>query len=229
MFRAALTGVTGVLRRPRATLTRAAAAPRWPGLLIGLTVAAAAANAAVMGTAVGRQALVDQWERTALAFGQTVDDARYAQFQALSQRGALYGVGSALVSVPLLIVGAAVALHLAFGRRQPFRQVLSVVTVSGVILALRVIVSAPLTYARETTASATSLGVWFPGFDEAAAPARLLGLIDLFAIWWVVVLAIGVSVLYQRRALRVALTLVGIYAGLAAGLALVMAALGGTA
>jgi hypothetical protein len=240
--------VTGVLRRPRATLRQVAEAPagrsgtRTAALLAGLTAAAAATNAALLSTVVGQQALVDQWERTALAFGQAVDDSRYAGLQTLSERGALYGIGSAAVNVPLVILIAAVAIYLAFGRPLPpkagpgpkppgeggFRTVLAVVTYTGVILVLRVIVSAPLAYIRETTASATSLGVWFPAFDEAAPLARLLGLIDLFAIWWVVVLAIGVSVLYQRPATRMAMVFVGIYAGLAAALALVMAALGGT-
>lgn len=212
------------------------AAPQWLALLTGLTVAAAASNAAVMSTEVGQQALVDQWERTALAFGQKVDDSRYAGLQDASRSGALYGVASAVANVPLLILVAALAVRGIFGRPASpgpgggdgFGTVLAVVTGTGVILALRVIAGAPLAYVRETTASATSLGVWFPAFDESAPWARLLGLIDLFAVWWVVVLAIGVSVLYRRRATRLALTFVGVYAGLAAGLAGVMAALGGS-
>lgn len=227
MFRAALTGVTGVLRRPRATLSQVAAAPRWLALMAGLTVAATASNAAVMSTGVGQQALVDQWERTALAFGQPVDDARYAEFQALSEWGAVYGIAMAVAAVPLVLVVAAAVVTFVFGRGVPFGTVLAVVTHTGVILALRVMVSAPLTYVRETTASATSVGTWFPGLDEAAPLARLLGLVDVFAIWWIVALAIGVSVLYQRPATRVAMALTGAYVGLAAVLALAMAALGG--
>ena len=235
MFRAALTSVTGVLRRPRATLRQVAAAPRWLGLLAALTVAAAVSNAMVMSTPVGQQALVDQWERTALAFGQVVDDDRYAELQAASRHGALYGIASAVANVALEIVVAALANRGIFGRpRGPkpdaggFGMVMAVATHTGVILALRVIVSALLAYVRETTASATSLGIWFPAFDEAAPLARLLGLIDLFAIWWAVVLAIGVSVLYQRPATKLALGFIGGYAVIAAALAIVMAALGGS-
>lgn len=234
MFRAALTSVTGVLRRPRTTLTQVAATPRWAALLAGLTVAAVVSNVLVMSTAVGQQALVDQWERTALAFGQVVDDGRYAEFQAASRHGALYGVASAIVNVPLVIAAAALAIRGIFGRPvSPGAEggvgtVMAVATHTGVILALRVIVSAPLAYVRETTASATSVGTWFPAFDEGAPLARLLGLIDLFAVWWLVVLAIGVSVLYRRPAARLALAFAGGYAALAAMLAMVMAALGGT-
>jgi len=228
---AALKRLAGVLRRPRATLTDVAIAPRWVGVLVAVTLAAAAANAIFMNTEVGRQALVDQWERTALAFGQVVDDASYAQFQELSNRGPLYGVLSALLNVPAAIGAAAVLIYVTFGRggvRVPFGTVLAVAAHTGVILALRTLVSAPIAYARETTASATSLGVWFPAFDEASPLAQLLGLVDLFAIWWAVVLAIGISVLYQRRASRVAVALVGVYLAGALVLALAMAAVGGT-
>jgi len=219
----------GVLRRPRAALTEVAAAPGWAGILLATTVAAAAANAIFLGTEVGQQALVDQWERTALAFGQVVDDTRYAQFRELSGRGPAYALLSALLNVPAAVGGAAVLIQAAFGRgrlRVPFGTVMAVTAHTGVILALRLIVAAPTAYARETTASATSLGVWFPGLDDASPLARLLGLIDLFVIWWAVVLAIGVSVLYRRRAGRVAMVFVGVYAGAALVLALVMAALG---
>jgi hypothetical protein len=206
-----------------------AAAPRWAGILVVATIAAAATNAVFLGTEIGQQALVDQWERTALAFGQVVDDTRYAQFRELSGRGPAYALLSALLNIPAAAGGAAVLIQAAFGRghvRVPFRTVLAVTAHTGVILALRLIVTAPIAYARETTASATSLGVWFPGLDEASPLARLLNLIDLFAIWWAVVLAIGVSVLYRRRAGRVAMVFVGVYAGAALVLALVMAVFG---
>jgi hypothetical protein len=231
LFRAALKRVTGVIRRPRATLADVATTPRWAVFLVAITLAAAAASAALMSTEVGRQALVDQWERTALAFGQAVDDTRYAQFQAMSARGPVYGVLSALLNVPVMVGAAAVLMHVAFGRGGagvPFAAALAVAAHTGVILALRLIVGAPVAYVRETTASATSLGVWFPALDEAAPLARLLGLLDLFALWWLVTLAIGVSVLYRRRAGPVAAWFIGIYAGLAAMLALAMAAFGGT-
>lgn len=236
----ALKRAAGVIRRPRATFNEALVDRRWLGLLIGLSIAAAAANAAFLSTEVGRQALVDQWERTSLAFGQPVDDARYAELRTLSEYGPAYGVLSALVQVPVAIVAVAVVVYGVFGRRRGgpsgpaaggleragFTAALALSVHAGTILAWRVIVSAPIAYARETTASATSLGTWFPGFDETSAVARLLGLIDLFAIWWAVVLAIGVSVLYGRPANRTAVGIVGIYLAIALGLTLVMAGLG---
>jgi hypothetical protein len=193
-----------------------------------MTIVAAAASGLLMNTEVGQLALVDQWERTALAFGQTVDDARYAELQAASRHAALYGALTGAASVGGVIIVAAVLVYLIFGRGPGFGTVLAVVVHSGVILALRQVVAAPVAYARETTASAATLGRWFPLLDESSPLARFLGLIDLFVVWWAVVLAIGVALLYQRRTARTAAMILGLYAGIALALAGAMAVLAGT-
>jgi hypothetical protein len=226
LFRAALARVAGMIRRPGTTLAGVIAAPRSAGLLVSMTVVAAAASGLLMNTEVGQLALVDQWERTAIAFGQTVDDARYAELRATSRYGALYGALTGAAGVGGVVVVAAVLVYLVFGRGPGFRTVLAVAVHSGVILALRQLVNAPVVYARETTASAATLGRWFPLLDESSPVARFLGLIDLFVVWWAVVLAIGVARLYRRRTARTAAMFVGIYVGLALALAGAMAVLG---
>ena len=183
-----------------------------------------------MRTEVGQVALVDQWERTAIAFGRTVDDGAYARLQELSARGPLYETGVAILNGPIQTFAVSALIFLVFGGRRngvAFRQILSVVSHAGVVLALRQIIGAPSTYLRETTASATAIGVWFPMFDEASPVARFLGAMDLLVVWWVVVLGIGIAVLYRRRTVRVATAMAGIYAALALVMAVGMALAGG--
>ncbi len=200
---------------------------------MALALATAASQAVFLATGVGQVALVDQWERTALAFGQDVDDARYAEFQALSRNGPLYGVATALVGGPVLTMAMAALIFGVFrgkgGRTVSYSQVLAVMAHASVILAIRQIVAAPVSFARETTASATSLGVWFPALDQASPLARFVGAVDVFVIWWVVLVALGVAVLYERQARRLAAAFLGVYAGVALLLAATMTALGGTA
>ncbi|HVZ21467.1 MAG TPA: YIP1 family protein [Vicinamibacterales bacterium] len=218
-----------MILHPRQTLREVAGGPLWLGVLLVTAVLGAVPGALLMRTAIGQQVLVDQWERTSVAFGRSVNDAQYARLEALSAAdGPAYAVGSALMSGPGLTLVAAGLLFLAYGRgRFRFRQVFAVATHAGVILALRQVVAAPLAYARETTASATSIGVWFPTFDEASVPARFFASLDLFVIWWLVVLAIGMAVLTDRPARKYAGVCLGAYAALAAGLALAMALTGG--
>lgn len=223
--------VVGVIVHPRRTLREVSDAPRWLGVLLLAAVAGALAAGLLMKTDVGQQALVDQWERTAVAFGHDVNDSQYARLEALSaQAGWAYAAGVALLEGPGVTLAAAAVLFLADARLRgvEFHRVLAVAAHAGVLLALRQIVAAPLGYVRETTASATSIGVWFPMFDESSPVARVLASLDLFVIWWAVVLAIGVAVMTGRPARRYAAALCSAYAALAILLAAVMALTGGT-
>ena len=222
--------IAGVIRRPRTTFHLVVSHPRWGVLLLVTTILSALAGAAFMQTAVGRQALVDQWERTTTAFGQPMDDASYERLQLLSeQNGVTYAVVGALVTGPVLTLGIAGLLLVVFRNHATFQQTMAIATHAGVILALRQVLAAPLSYLRETTSSATSLGALFSSLDEASPVARFLGALDVFVIWWAIVLAIGVSVLYHRRVRTVAVTFVGVYAALALLLAIAMAITGGSA
>lgn len=225
--------VLGVLHSPRQTLEAAAAAPVWAGVLALTFVFTLVSNAALFETEVGRLALADQWERTALAFGQNVDDRMYAAMLDASGNGVAYAALSALASGPVLAVGMSVLLFAVFngalGGRARYRQVLAVTALASVILALRQVIAAPVSYARETLASPTTLNLFFTAFDESSPVARFFGVIDVFVVWWIVVLAVGMSVLYRRPARTLILAFIGAYIALALMLAIVMAVTGGTA
>jgi hypothetical protein len=221
-----------VVSHPRVTMTAVAASPRWIAILAILTIAAAGSRIAVFETGVGRTALVDEWERTAIAFGQEIDDVRYAQLREWSTHAVAYGLGTALLNGPALTLAVAAAVFLVFGAangtRRSFTQVCAVVVYASVPLALRQIVASVSTYVGESTASATSMSTWWAALNEASASARFVGVLDVFVIWWIILLAIGIGVLYQRSARRLAVTFLGAYAGFALLLAGTMAALGGT-
>lgn len=223
--------IAGVVLHPRETLRAVSDIPHWGGVLVVSALVGVLAGAAVMETDIGKQALVDQWERTAIAFGHDVNDAEYARLEELSNQGAIYAAGMALASGPVVTLAVAALLFAFYGRPRgvQFRQVLAVAAHAGVILALRQLVAAPATYIRETTASATALGVWFPAFDEGSPVARVLASVDLFVVWWAVVLAIGCAVLFEGRARKFTALFVGVYVGFAIVLAAAMALTGGTA
>ncbi|MBI2828163.1 MAG: hypothetical protein HYX77_02675 [Acidobacteria bacterium] len=260
----------GIIHSPRATLEAVARAPLWAGVLVLTFAVTTGCTAILLETDVGQLALLDQWERTASAFGQDIDDIQYAAMEDASQNGVVYAAVSSFVSGPLFTVGLSVACFVVFrasraaGRvaKRPdepvlagrsvsadrpdppvlagrsafadragavtYRHVLAVVAHAGVILALRQVIAVPLAYARETLASPMTMGMFFGMLDEASLPARFLGIIDLFVLWWIMVLAVGMSVLYQRPARRLAAVFVGAYLALAVVLAVAMAVTGGT-
>jgi hypothetical protein len=146
-----------------------------------------------------------------------------------------YAAATALASGPALAFAVSAVLFIVVKRRgaansrPSFVQVLAVVSHASVILALRQVVATPIDYLRESIASPTTLVQFFSMLDEASPLARFLGIIDIFVIWWIVVLAIGLSVLYQRPSRTLALALAGAYLALALLAALAMAVSGGTA
>ena len=225
--------MVGVICAPRVTFARVIQSPRWAAVLVLTFVVTFVCRAALLETDVGRLALLDQWERTAVAFGQPVDDVRYAAFERASDHGTLHAALGAVATGPLLVGGMSALLFAVFSGMlhlpASYGQVLAVTAHAGVILALRQLVAAPLDYARETLASPARANLLLPMLDEASPLARFLGLVDLFVIWWVTVLAIGVAVLYRRPARSLVLRFIGAYVAAGALLALVMAVWGGTA
>ena len=225
-----LARLKGIVIRPRPMFAAVVTRPRAAGALALLTLVSFGAVAAFLATDVGQVALVDQWERTALAFGQTVDDARYAEMQRLSAYGIPYAAASAVVRGPVAAGAIAAVLYGVFGtrgRRATFAQTLAVVAHAGVILALRDVVAAPLNYLRESFASPVTLVSLGGMLDEGSPLARFLALLDVFVLWWLVVLAIGLAVLYRSRARAMVAMLFGLYVGIALLLAGTMAVLGG--
>lgn len=225
--------IVGMVRSPRSTLEAVAADPRWGAVLTLTFIVSTLSSAILLATEIGQLALVDQWERTAIAFGQPIDDAQYAAMVEASRNGATaYAVVSSLLSGPVLVFALAALLY-PFVRRSAagvsFRQVLSVVAHAGVILAVRQVIAAPVNYARETLASPTTTTLFFTMLDEASPLARFFGVIDLFVLWWIGVLAVGMSVLSGRASRTIAIIFVGAYITLALILAIVMAVTGGAA
>jgi hypothetical protein len=225
--------MTGVIRRPRHTFSALKRVPRWGDVLLVTFLVTAALSAALLETRVGQLALLDQWERTAVAFGQEVSDEQYAAMRDASEQGAVYALASSLAGGPAVVLGLATLLFAGFrlsgARGVTFRQVLSIVAHAGVILMLRQVIATPIVYARETLASPVTLNLFVTMLDEASPLARFLAAIDLFVVWWIIVIAIGMSVLYGRSTRRLTMIFIGIYALLAATLALAMALTGGTA
>ena len=222
----------GVIHSPGPTFAAVAAHPRWLGVLV-LTLALSSASVmALMPTDAGRQAFVDMMVRNAEAYGYTVSDAQYAQLERISERGVMLMAVGTLIGGLVSVAGLAGLLlgvfNVGFDGQASYRQVFAIVAHAGVILTVRSLFATPLNYARESFASPTTLGVFFPMLDDASPAAQFLGFIDVFLIWWVIVLAIGMSVLCRRRTQPIALGFLFTYVVIALILAGLMAMFGRT-
>jgi hypothetical protein len=225
----------GMVRWPRATLADAIANPRSLTLAVLILVISAACSAGFLLTRVGQLAALDQQVRQLESFGAVVTDETYAELRRIVPYRPAISAGVILIGWPILWTVGAGILHLLGNRladgpprrQATFGQVLAIVVHASAIFAVRALIAAPVNYARESLGGATSLSMVMPSFAESTFPARLLGAVDIFVLWWVVLVAMGLSMLYQSRALPIARWLFGAYAVGAVALALTQALRGG--
>jgi hypothetical protein len=223
--------LVGVWLRPRSTMAAVVAAPAVVTTWIAVLVIWLVPAAWLLSTAVGQQALVDERVRVVEALGGRVDDAEYERLMARPPVWAYFlGGGRLLLTPPVTVVVAAGLTRLARldGGSLGFLGALAVSVHAALILALQQAVTTPVLYLRESLTAPTSLAGLFPVFDDGTFAARLLGIVDVFGLWWLWALALGVAAATGRPARRAFGRLAVVYVGVALATALGLAVLGGS-
>jgi hypothetical protein len=221
--------VVGVFVSPRATFADVAARPRAFGVLaLGLFVVVVGLYA-LLSTEVGQQAWIDQQVQQREAFGQTIPPEQIQGMERIAPYVGYIAAAGYLVVIPIflaIISGILLGVFNALlGGDASYKQVFAIVSHAGLITVLQTLFALPLDYVRETLSSPTTLGVFVPFLDEKSFLSRFLGTIDLFQIWWLVVLAMGLGVLYKRRTGPIAASLLAVYAVIIVAIAAVRSAL----
>lgn len=225
-----LSRLFGVVTAPKATFAAVVAHPRWLGMLVLLCVLSAALVGGFLLTGVGQ----DAWVDAALSGGPFGGEMTDQQIEGVRRMAPFVGYGTMigiLFFVPILYIVVAAILFAVFnaamGGNATFKQLFAVVVHSGVIGLLGQLFTVPMNYMRGVMTSATNLAVLLPFIPETSFVGRLLGAIDIFLIWQLIVLAIGLGVLYRRRTQPIATTLFVIYGIIALVIATVRTSFGG--
>jgi len=122
--------------------------------------------------------------------------------------------GGALVMFIMAFVMAGIVtlfFSFLFGDEGRYGQYLSVVAHASIISSLGALLLVPLRIANGDPSVTLSLGT-FAFFMEDGYPLRVLKLLDLFAIWSYLVMAVGVTKIDPRRTLGFAVTFFMIFA-----------------
>jgi hypothetical protein len=227
-----LTRILGIVLSPRDTFVGVVAAPRVFGVLAFVALVGALAVGGFLFTDVGQQAWLDQSVSQSEAWGRPVTDEQYAGMERMAPYVGYIGIAQMIGGIPLLLLVLSGILYAIFtaglGGNATFKQLYAVAAHSTAIWALGWIFVMPLNYVRETLSSPTNLSALLPMLDEGSFLAGLLGAVDLFLVWWTVVLAIGLAVLYRRRTQSMIVSLLAVYAVVAVVIAGVRSALGGS-
>ncbi len=192
-----LSRFVGVVTSPKATFEAVVAHPRWLGMLLLVTVIVAVCVTLPMTTEGGRQAALDNNVQQMENFGMQVSDEMYANMAKGMRFAAYQTFFSILIVGPIFSVIVAGIVYGVFtvlmGGQASFKQLFAVYVHSTAVSAAGALFTGPLNYFRGSVSSATNLSVVLPMIDEHSFLGRLFGMIDLFMVWWVVVLAIGLG------------------------------------
>ena len=214
----------GVIFSPRAAYAEIVARPRVLGAFVITIGIMAVTQGLFFATPVMQEVLMDQQVQMIESFGVEINDQMYTQLEQGVARAAYTTPISLVVIIPIAAaISAAIVLGIwgmLLGGAGTFKQVYAILAHSGIINALQILFSMPLSYVTGRLAGAT-LGAFVPMLEETSFVARFLGAIDLFWIWWCVSVAIGVGVLFKRKTGGVAATFLGIYVVIALVLAFV--------
>jgi hypothetical protein len=226
-----LARAVGVVLSPRATYTDVAARPKWLGVLVLVVAVSGGAVTAFLSTEVGRRAAIDRQITQLESIGRPPSQAQLDRLEVMAPYFAYFALASQAIGLMLGTVVVSGVLFGVFsallGGDATFKQFFAVVAHSGCILALQQLFVLPLDYVNKSLTSPTNLAVFLPMLDENSFFARTLGAIDLFLVWWMVNLAIGVAVLSRRPTASVATGLLAVYAVIALVIAAVKSALAG--
>jgi len=216
----------GIIVAPKDTYASVVVSPKWFGVLAVCAVAMALMVGGYLLTPIGQNAWLAQVVDSRAAMGRPMEPQQVQGMERIAPYVGYFAALQFLVFMPLVSLAIAGILFAVFnaalGGNATFKQVFSVVAHAGPVGVLSQAFAMPINYMRGTLTGVANLGVLFPMLDERSFLSHFLGMVDLFLVWQLVVLAMGFAVLYRRRTQPIAFSFLSVYAVIAVGFALWM-------
>lgn len=217
-----------IIVAPKPLFEKLVQSPRVIGALLTVGIIIGLSQGLPRLTEAGRQAGLDaQVQQTERFTGRAVTEEEYARMQRFApvQAYATLVFAPAGVALVTLIIGGIyfVIFNVVLGGTATYKQILAILAHSGFIGALGAVLGAVVQHFQGvlTPTGPFTLVALVPTLDESTFLARMLSFISVFSIWGTIVTAIGLSVLYRRKASNIAiglLTLTVLFAALFAAL-----------
>ncbi len=182
----------GVFTSPAATMRDIAAHPTWlPPMIIAVLVA--------LVFSIFSQDLILERQRTEVR--KRNPEMTEQQLAVMEKMTKISTPIMAVVMTPIvyLLIGGVLLFtgNVLLGGEAKFKTLFATASWSGVISVLSTLINAPVMKARGVLESATSLAFLLPPEDNETPLYFLLSQIDLFTLWWVIVLGFGFSAAYK--------------------------------
>lgn len=182
----------GVFTSPAATMRDIAAHPTWlPPMIIAVLVA--------LVFSIFSQDLILERQRTEVR--KRNPEMTEQQLAVMEKMTKISTPIMAVVMTPIvyLLIGGVLLFtgNVLLGGEAKFKTLFATASWSGVISVLSTLINAPVMKARGVLESATSLAFLLPPEDNETPLYFLLSQIDLFTLWWVIVLGFGFAAAYK--------------------------------
>jgi hypothetical protein len=207
----------GIITSPKATFEAIVRAPKVLGILALLALLTGASQSAMSFTKDGQQAMLDFQIQQMTKMGMTVTPEAeermatgmaYAKYTSFVTAFIFYPIGLLILAGILYAVFNAI-----MGGTADFKQIMAVCAHNMVIATMGAIFTTSINMMKGTmSVSAANLGQFLPMLREGSFAATFLGGIDLFRIWSIITLSIGLGVLYKRKSGNIAIGLFIVYA-----------------
>lgn len=184
--------IIGIFTAPRATMEDIAARPSWVVPLILIVLASGAAGFFL------KDVIVDN---TISQMREKNPDIPAEQLETTAKWTRLSSYVMPVIFTPLFyVILAAIFLFIGntiLGGEAKFKTVFSMVCWSGIVTLIGSAVNIPVMISRGVMESAASLASLLPPDDNKTVLYYILSQIDLFTIWWLVVLGFGMAAVYR--------------------------------
>ena len=212
----------GMITSPKATFEAILPAnPRPFGILLVVAILMGVGAAIPQSTEAGRQVFLDAQLK---AMARSSDDGTVSPqaeqtMRTFSRFMPVVTIVSMLIMLPVITLFFSALywalFNVVLGGTASFKQVLSTSSHSQVIPVLGVLVAIPIMLMKPSAGMAGpfNLGALAPWLEEGSRLTRFLTNVSVFAIWGVFVNAIGLGVLYKRKAMGIFVVLLLVYLG----------------
>jgi hypothetical protein len=201
--------VVGIFTAPSSVFEELARRPTWLAALLALTLVIASLNAIVVfsktGEAALRQEMQDKMPKGAPpeALEQQLAITKYA------------GPAAIVVFTPLVTLILAGVVYLIFsvvmGGEGTFRQTFSVYAHTSLIGIVGALVGTAMIFLKGNMKSSTALSAFLPFLEESSFAYRFCQGLDLFVLWQLGVLAVGMAIVNRTSTRRAATPIFSVY------------------
>jgi len=205
--------IIGIFVSPAETMRDIVARPSWLLPLLLVTVVSAT------GTYFLKDVIVQQ-EIEKMDKKNMTEEQRKQAMPFMDMMGIIAPVMTLVFTPVMFLIFAGIGMfvgNVILGGETKFSTLFAVTCWSGMITVLSYLINIPVMANRETMESATSLGSFFAAEENKTFFHHFLGQIDLFALWWVVVLGFGVAAAYKFSTKKAMTTVFVVWAIFALG------------